>query len=477
MGIKPLYYFEDEEKLVFSSEIRSLLASGEVPKRLCRRQLSDYLRYQTVHAPETMVEGVKMHAPASYTFWERSGKRSTEAYWLISSSSRSIVSSREEARQGVKELFYDSVHRRMQADVPFGAFLSGGIDSSAIVGAMARSSDRQVMSFTVNFEEKAFSEARYARKVARLFGTAHEEVLIRPQELLELLPQALQAMDHPSGDGINSFVLSGAIKRAGVTMALTGLGGDELFAGYPVFKRMKQAQRLRWFWKLPVFLREKAAKGLGVWKKGVQSDKLQALLRLPHFSEAHLYAQARQLMIESQLEELLGDECASNRVIEETKAIFDGSPGLFSQLTQAETQTYMQNVLLRDADQMSMAHGLELRVPFLDHRLVELAMSLPDEWKFPHRPKQLLVDSLGGLLPDEVVSRPKMGFVFPWAQWLRGDLRAFGTQCIMYLEEREVFRAGAAARRWDAFLRNDPSVSWLSVWQLMVLGYWLDKNL
>ena len=220
MGIKPLYYAFQNNTLVFASEIRSVLQSNLVDKKINQNGLVDYLQYQTVHAPNTMVDEVKMLLPGHFLVIENNEIKTT-SYWKLEKNINyaSIGKSHEDICRDVRTLFYEAVERRLVADVPFGAFLSGGIDSSAIVGAMSKISSQQVKTFSVVFNESEFSEAHYARIVSEKFKTDHHEIKLSPQDFLQQLPEALNAMDHPSGDGPNTYIVSKATKNAGITMA------------------------------------------------------------------------------------------------------------------------------------------------------------------------------------------------------------------------------------------------------------------
>ena len=392
LGIKPLYYYQKERSLLFCSEVRGLLMSGLVPRKLNRTALADYLRYQTVHAPETMVEGVKMLLPGHYIQISK-GEMTTSPYWSPEKnySRESEGKPYEEVKKDVHHLLQQAVARRLVADVPFGAFLSGGIDSSAIVGLMSQVATHRVKTFSVSFEEEAFSEAKYAAAIAKKFNTEHTEINLIPDDFLELIPAALQAMDHPSGDGPNTFVVSKVTKEAGITMALSGLGGDELFAGYDVFKRMHTLHQYQWLSTVPLALRRMAGRSLRVVKPSAASTKLNELLSLPSWKLSDAYPITRQVLPDDYLLQLTGSGTTleDNRVQQmletsiQMQECNESMLPLLSQVSVAEIGTYMQNTLLRDTDQMSMAHALEVRVPFLDYELVEYVLGVPDSYKYP----------------------------------------------------------------------------------------------
>lgn len=480
LGIKPVYYFSKDKMFLFSSEIRALLQSGIVPRKINRKVIHEYFTYQTIHAPQTFINNVFMLMPGHCMTINTSGIN-IERYWHIventdfSSSGKSY----REVCEDINKLFFDAVNRRLISDVPFGAFLSGGIDSSAVVGAMSRIHSQPVKTFTIAFDESDFSEAKFAKLIADKFKTDHHEFLLKPEEFLNQLPEAMNALDHPSGDGPNSYIVSKITRQAGVTMALSGLGGDELFAGYPVFKRTELLYQKSWLWKLPLPLRQLLGKLITVLKKDTASIKLQQLLLSPDASLQYSFPVSRQVSNAQQLslfiEEKFNGIDAVKEIIKELNKSSAGLP-LFSQVSAAEISSYMQNVLLRDTDQMSMAVALEVRVPFLDYKLVEYVMGVKDEYKNPVYPKRLLVDSLGDLLPDEVVHRKKMGFVFPWERWLKKELHAFCGDRIYALADRGFMNKEALTNRWQSFNEGKPGVRWLDMWLCVVLEHWLEKN-
>lgn len=481
-GIKPLYVHTSGARLAFASELRALLASGMVPRKLDQEALVDHLRRGAVHAPRTMVKEVHMLLPGHLLQWSVKGMEN-RPWWTLTAQVDPAAGGepRERIQAGVRTRFVRAVEKRLVSDVPFGAFLSGGIDSSAVVGAMAQVSTTPVHTFTVTFDEAEFSEARYAKLIADKFGTRHTEVRLRPDDMLKLLPQALAGMDHPSADGPNTWVVSKVTKEAGVSMALSGLGGDEVFAGYAVFKRSLALLRRNKVMAVPRPLRLLAGTAWEKMKRGAAGWKVQELLKLQGWSIADTYPLSRLAFNDAELSSLLAgpsigpDEVALyvHRLLGAAGA--DRLP-LLSQVSVAELCTYLPDVLLRDADQMSMAHALEVRTPFLDHHLATYVLGIPDSAKYPHTPKKLLTDALGNLLPPEVTQRPKMGFTLPWDHWMRDPLRTFCADRLSGLAKRPQFRAAGIERLWSRFLHRDPAITWSRVWMLVVLEEWLQAN-
>ena len=456
LGIKPLYYTESNQNFAFSSELRSLLKSKITPAVLDKNSLVEYLRYQTVHAPRTIIENV-YSIPAGHSLLLTDNERILEKYWSLENPS--IVgntSNRALIRERIRELLKSSIELRMRADVPFGAFLSGGIDSSAIVALMSQEAELPVSTFSVVFNELEFSEAKYARIIADKYKTNHHEILITARDFLEDIPNALQAMDHPSGDGPNTYMVSQVTKNAGVKMALSGLGGDEIFAGYDIFKRSIKLEKNKWIRSFAGVFRSLAGKALTLAQPTIAAHKIAEILSQEYFDLPHAYCINRKILFDKEIQKLLtNDNIKYNAILDRSKEIdhlTDNSKfGVLSKVSALEIDTYMSNVLLRDSDQMSMAHSLEVRVPFLDHRLVEYGLILSDEVKFPHSPKQLLVESLGELIPTEIVNRRKMGFTLPWDSWMKNELRSFCEDALRSLGERPEFNHLELNKLWHRF--------------------------
>jgi len=387
-----------------------------------------------------------------------------------------------EIKKKVSELLHEAVDERLMADVPLGAFLSGGIDSSIVVGLMSRLSDQKVNTFSVSFAEEELDESEYAEMVSKKFDTNHTEIHLTPDDFLDYLPNALNSMDHPSGDGPNTYVVSKVTRESGIVVALSGLGGDEVFAGYDTFKQLRKLIDNRWILQLPVYLRDLAGLLIKKIKPGSISTKINKVLSLKDWDVNSTYPIMRQVLHEDQLKLLLDrDKLAPNSVLEileEYNLNGNTNNGLpmLSKISVAELSTYMQNVLLRDTDQMSMASALEVRVPFLDHQLIEYVLAVPDKYKYPSTPKKLLIDAMEGLLPEEVIDRPKMGFTLPWEKWLKDDLKPFCETQLHNLGKRKEFNAAEINQLWQSYLKDSGKIGWARIWILIVLSYWLDKN-
>lgn len=381
---------------------------------------------------------------------------------------------KQTVQKQVRRLLTESVQRRMVSDVPLGAFLSGGIDSSAIVGLMAECSEQPIHTFAITFKEPEFDESRYSSLIARRFNTRHTSILLRPEDFLESFPEALQAMDNPSGDGFNTYLVSKVTKQAGITVALSGIGGDELFAGYGSFDRWLRLHRQR-NWLFPHALRKLAGATLLSFSKTIRAERMAHLLSAESGSIEWIYPGLRHVLAPVRASALLNGIEGLHDLLKNRREGLQKLP-LLSQYSAAEILGYTLNVLLKDTDQMSMASALEVREPFFDYKLVEYVLGIPDELKYPTYPKSLLVESLKPMLPDEVVHRPKMGFTLPWKNWLHTELRSWCTARLASIADRPEFDGDAVRKIERAFFRNPESNEWMPVFQLAVLEDWLTKN-
>ena len=483
MGIKPLYYARSQNgAFLFASEVRALLKSGMIERKLNQQILSHYLVYQSVPAPETLIEGVKVLLPGHYMLVTPEQIK-IEQYWhLLENASPAARYHNEKAvRKEVKRRMLKAVERRLVSDVSIGAFLSGGIDSSVIVGLMSQLRDQPVNTFSVVFDDPAFEDRHYAKIIANRFNTRHQEVTLTFDKVLQQIPEALALQDQPSGDGINTYIVSKAVQQAGLTVALSGLGGDELFAGYSLFKRLAMQQRALFFWRwFPQLLRGQVGRALYAVNPSIATQKLKRLVS-SNGTLAEVYPLGRQCFSEDQVASLLSNNAGYDDpyvALLKQSYTAHADRGLLSRISFAEARTYMHDVLLRDTDQMSMASALEVRVPFLDHDLVEYVMGVGDEIKAPgNTPKKLLVESLAELLPESVIHRPKQGFSMPFEQWMKGPLQGLAEEHLQVLADMSVFDGGNIFYYWQAFLRGEKIVSWSRLWLLIALGAWCNNNL
>lgn len=472
LGVKPLYVYHNFTTLVFASEIRTLLKSGLVKAELDPLALKDYLRYGYVRTDSTILKDIKQIKPGEYALYKQ-GVFLKGYYWsLIQSDLERAKGSHESVVAQTASLLENSVKDRMVADVKVGAFLSGGIDSSAVVALMAGMSPTPVETYSIVFGEKEFDESEYSGMIARKYKTKHTELLLRPEALLEQLPAFFRAMDHPTPDGINTFVVSGLVAKTGIRVVLSGSGGDELFAGYPGFRHWKRFARYAWMLRLPL-LPEILAFAAGI-RGGRGAAKIRELIGMKSRKLSDFYAQSRSVCSLKRISSLAHVPEKETEAWTNLDHNFLKSYPKFSQYTVAELSHYTLDVLLKDTDQMSMAHALEVREPFFDYRLINFLLGVDDRHKLKgHTPKSLLVEAMGSKLPPELVHRPKKGFTFPWKLWLKNELRTYCEEALTALGKRSEFKADGIQALWTDFLNDAPDSNWLQVWQLVVLEHWL----
>lgn len=486
LGIKPLYVWTTDRGVLFASEVRALLASGLVPRRLDPIAVEQYLATQAVPSPRTLVDGVRLIEPGHLLRIGRHGAETDETYWdLIDAAGASRVTSDPvEARARVRDLLVEAVGLHLVSDVPVGVFLSGGIDSSAIA-ALVQETGQRPSTFTVTLGGHASDEGPDARAIAASIGSDHHEIALAPGDVRQQVAEALDHMDQPSGDAVNTFIVSRAVQSAGLKVALSGLGGDELFGGYPSFRRAERLSGMvrPWFRSPRPARRAAAAMVRQLGGSSVAVSKTAAILETDG-ALAETFPVFRELFSERQRRELLGDGNAAGadasppyRDLIAAAEARAGRLDLAALVTFAEARTYMHDVLLRDTDQMSMSCGLEVRVPLLDHELVEYVTGLPASTKAGSGMKPLLVESLGDTLPAAVRRQGKRGFVLPFDDWMRADLRAL---CESHLQGDGTTRVGlrpsAVRDLWATFLSRDNQTTWSRPWALVALTAWAERH-
>jgi asparagine synthase (glutamine-hydrolysing) len=445
-----------------------------------RSALADYLKYQSFIAPNTVVENIHQ-LPAGTCMTYKNGRAEQKVYWDLTRCRHDIGDTDiTTVHKRIRELLYQSVERRLVSDVPLGAFLSGGIDSSIVVAIMSEISGDSTNAFTIAFEEEQYNELPYAEMIARKFKVHHDKVMVRPENFLEKLPAALDALDTPSGDGLNTYVVSKAIKNSGITVALSGIGGDELFAGYPIFDQFHRLQQRRKLFDLTYGPRAVFARAIPASDQ--RRGRIRSLLGARTAGIADIYPIFRQIQTPYTIRKLVKRDVFSGddgRTLERELASKQSAIADFESLSQVSIADYLgytQSVLLKDADQMGMAASLEIREPFFDHDLVEYVLNVPDTLKYPVYPKKLLVESLGDLIPGEIVHRKKQGFVLPYDLWIRNELRSFCEEKIHRLAEREYFSEKELLEYWDNYLHGRGNIRWADIWIFIVLENWLEKN-
>ncbi|MBN1121010.1 MAG: asparagine synthase (glutamine-hydrolyzing) [Anaerolineae bacterium] len=430
LGIKPLYYTLVGDKLIFASEIKSILEHPEVTPRMDLLGFSDYISLRYVPAPKTMFQDIVALEPAHTLTYDENGL-STRQYWDVSFSPDNYLNcSEEECAEQLKELITQSVEMRLMSDVPFGAFLSGGIDSSTVVALMSGFLNEPVKTFSVGYGEEgeAFSELPYARMVADKYQTDHHEVILTSKHFIELSEKVAWHLDQPISDYVvlaNYMVAQLATQK--VKMVLTGEGGDELFAGYARYAGERFSPYARWVPQPAMSLAVAASSRI----PGIRRQK-QAIYAMSFKDEAARLTNWFPLFNQEWKDALLTDSIktsldgySSNNVF---GAFLDHTDAVdpVSRMQYVETKFWLPDNLLARGDKLSMANSLEARVPLLDSKLVEFAASLPPGMKIKGMTRKYLLKKVAGeWLPDEIIHRTKKGFPVPIPVWFRNQVRSY----------------------------------------------------
>ncbi len=478
LGVKPMYVWQGKGQLVFASEVRAILATGLVPRRLDMGGFLSYLAYGSVQEPFTLIEGVRSLPAGHWMEWRRGSLR-TERYWRLPPPTAVHPPPPEMLHTELAERLTEAVQSQLISDVPLGAFLSGGIDSTAIAALMQNGATGQVRTFSIVFEESAYDEREFSRLAAHSLGTQHTEVLLTGKTVLDKLESALDSYDQPSMDGLNTWFVSEAARETGLTVALSGVGGDELFGGYGGYYRALAAERYcRVVQTLPRSLRFFMA---GLLCRFITSEALRKAAALLTTTR-HPYFLTRRLFLDPQIQRLLNPDTLWGSPWESAAlaCIKDEAEGYdpINRVSAFELQTYMRSTLLRDTDQMSMAHALEVRVPLIDQKLVEFMFTLPGCCKLEtNQPKPLLTRPLESLLPPKCVNRPKMGFELPFKAWLMESLLGEIKGSFFESQSRDgawPFDPAGLQELWEQFCTG--KINWSRVWSIFVLRRWIKLH-
>jgi asparagine synthase (glutamine-hydrolysing) len=482
IGKKPLFYAARDGALSFASELWALLADSEVPREVDPVALDRFLTYTYVPAPFSAFRGVRKLPPGSLLRW-RDGAVSIERYWRPQFGPKLEVGSEAEAGELVRDAVREAVRRRLVADVPLGAFLSGGVDSTAVLAAMAELSSAPVKTFSIGFESAGFNELPYAREIAELFGAEHHELVVRP-DAVELLPKLTRHYGEPFADhsAIPSFYLAEMTRRH-VTVALTGDGGDEVFGGYGRYAHGAMLERLD---RIPAGMRRAAARLAARLRPdgdlGSPRNRVRRAAALLPLSPADRYLRAmsrfgldlRESLYTPEFRAALAEPAATT-ITEPWEASSAEDP--IDRMLDVDQQTYLPGDLLVKMDIATMAYGLEARSPLLDHEVVELGAALPTRFKVRGREKKIaLRAALRGVVPDRHIDRAKQGFQVPMAEWFRTDLRELARETLLgesaasrgYLRQDVV--AGLLQRHLD---REEDNSSLL--WSALALELWQQQ--
>jgi asparagine synthase (glutamine-hydrolysing) len=470
MGVKPFYYYLSDNRLIFGSEVRALLVSGNVPRKLNYSGLESYLAYGSVQEPLTLIDGVNTLPPGCFAYYDNINKLRITRYWVPTPNS--VKYNKYDIGEIVREKLRETLELQLISDVPLGVFLSGGIDSSSIVSIVRQVFSGQLKTYSIVFRDPRYDERYYSKLVANRNDTMHTELELTSEMISNNLKNALNDFDQPSLDGLNTWFVSKLVKESGITVALSGVGGDELFIGYDGFKKARFMQLLQPFLShLPDSL------GRSI-QKNRNSEQFRRIADMIGFGYPG-YFMSRKLFSEYQRSHLLErsllggnnwHDLCFREVIEDASHFTDE----LTRISIYEMRTYMLSTLLRDTDQMSMAHALEVRVPLIDIELVKLLLNLPGRLKFNRStPKPLLVNASGNGLPQECVYRKKQGFSFPFDQYYRETL---GKEILEFFNDEPslIFEKKELNGIWLNYL--DGKVSWSRVWAILTLSWWIKQN-
>jgi asparagine synthase (glutamine-hydrolysing) len=481
LGIKPLYFAARQDTILFASELKALLASELVPRKLDPAGTRAYLELGHIPPPWTAIQGVRPLDPGHIGVWQ-DGSFRTKSYWRLPVATNGRTHRHPAEITGtLREILLESSRLQLMSDVPIGLFLSGGVDSAILGALMQRAGANQLTALTIGFEEKSFDESDSSQRTAEWLGISRRVIRLSATRMTDSLEHAIWAMDQPTVDGVNAYWISRAAAEAGFKVTLSGQGGDELFGGY---------QSLAWFdrfshlatWLRPV----PQIAGRGLLDHDSFPFRWRKLSYLVGADDPFVAAQlaVRTLFLEMDVRALLNRDLAPANSHSEAAEHIQGwanetkGQNLPERVAYLDFPAHLEARLLRDGDAMSMAHSLEVRPVLLDHSIVEYVMSLPISLRL--RKKQLLLDAMREWLPQELqadlCTRPKRGFTFPFAQWLGGTLRETITDAFSpnRLAATAVLDSEAVQKLWRRYLEKPKSVGWSRLWSVFVLARWCE---
>lgn len=485
LGIKPVYWAKTEKSFLFGSELKALYAHPDCPKEIDRNAIAAYLRHNYIPAPLTIMKGIEKLLPGQMLVRDENGNQRIDSYWSLDAviqNTSLYEGSETEAVDALEDLLKDAVGRRMVSDVPLGAFLSGGIDSSTVAALMQAQSQQKVRTFSIGFEEEGYNEAKHAAAVAKHLGTDHTELYVTPAQARDVIPKIPDYYDEPFSDAsqIPTYLVS-QMTRDHVTVALSGDGGDELFGGYT---RYFTAQRFgKSLYKIPKPLRRLGSKVItsfspNSWDRlfnlipaskrpSLPGDKLYKLANVMGGTQDDFY---RRLIShwESPAEIVKGATEPKGLVWDDRVKML--VPDFVDRMQYLDTLTYMPDDILTKVDRASMAVSLEARVPLIDHRVVEFAWSLPQSMKIKNgQGKWALRQVLYRHVPQDLIDRPKMGFGVPIDAWLRGPLKDWAHDLL--LQNSDIFDPVAVQQKWNE--HQSGTRNWqYHLWDILMFNAW-----
>ncbi|MBX9603398.1 MAG: asparagine synthase (glutamine-hydrolyzing) [Bryobacteraceae bacterium] len=475
-GIKPLTYAVTDRGIVFASTVAALLAHPGISRAIDRRELAGYFFADYVHAPGSILQGARKLAPGHFLIWEKGGAAEPVAFWSLDPAGGRRTGSESELASRLQDTLEASVERQLISDVPVGSFLSGGIDSSLITAIAQKKYGVPVQTFSIGFADKEFDESEYSDLAARKLGTVHRSRLVDERDLLSELDAALDSLDEPLADPsiVPTYIVS-KLAAEHVKVVVGGDGGDELWAGYPTYLAEKFA---RYYSRIPAMVRGAAGSAIAALPVSGSYQSLEwKLKRFANRWDDEPVRRHLRWMSNTDVDDLpliLPGVNAEPPLLNSFRSPANGD--LLTPMLALDFRTYLPGSVLTKVDRASMAHGLEVRPPFLDNHVVDLSFSIAAEWKLRGRERKYLLKRVAeSYLPPEIIYRPKRGFAIPLAKWIAGPLRP---------RIEQILRDSPA---WDG-MNRETFAAWLklhlaarqdfsrSLWALLVLDHWMRRE-
>lgn len=484
MGIKPLYYYEKEGEVIFSSEIKSFLQSGIIECDLDPLSVDQYVSHGYIPPPNTIIKNINHLNAGSMIKVSRNGI-DKKKYWTMPEQGNSHVNEKD-IIESTRDAIVKAINSHTMSDVPYGVFLSGGIDSTAIVAVMSKLLNLDVMTFSMSVPDESINESNLAERTAKKFNTNHHQFHLTSDDVISNIDDIINSIDQPSIDGINTYFISRFAKESGITVALSGLGADELFGGYELFNMYGRYSNLLKMWcSLPY-----SAKCIGVKFLAALKYRHSRETKLNRFCDTNDLVQAyaairfsswysdKHNMYNRNYYDYISEITDLHETPSQLVNICTKNTNAWRCAQELEINNYMQWRLLRDTDAMSMRHSLEVRVPFVSDNLVNHIMSLPSGWeKKLGFPKKLLTSSLSDLIPDFILNREKQGFQLPMGKWLRNDMQDM-LKHIFYGNSSHIFEyfdPDYLRKQLDKFLSG--KIPYEDIWKFVMLELWIEKNI
>lgn len=480
-GKKPLYYCEIGGQIVFSSELPSLLEFPGISREVDEAALDNYFSLGYVPPPRTIFKSVRQLGPGEFLLW-KDGQKRIARYWRLKPQ-QSQYRSEQEAVEALLPLIKDAVRIRLHSDVPFGALLSGGVDSGLVVALMSQLMDRPVQTFTIGFDDKALDESEFAAEVAKLYGTEHHRIVAKPHNAAELAGKLIAHFGEPFADAsaIPTYLVS-EMARQHVTMALSGDGGDEVFGGYPSYRYHIYAANYR---KVPAPLRS-AVRSFASHLNGAGGKTGKRLKRFVNEAELPVeqaWFHSRSLLTAEDCQELYTAEFEARLsshdradTLRDSFSYFRSFDSDANILNDVDYETYLPGDILVKVDRMSMANSLEMRAPLLDYRIAEFAAGLPREWKWTAKEgKRILKLAAAKFLPESALARRKQGFVAPIGSWLAGELQPMAQDLIRKSRAGGTVRLDRCRRLFEAHAKGEVVGQERKLWTIFCYLLWHEQ--